>query len=544
MQLINQVQPRTASSLRRFLSSVGAILVGVTLCDCSAPTPSAASPPPVIGPDSTVRVAAGPQYLRSGLFQFFWGKHYRKVWAEPVSVPVFNLRTAVPGGLTPQREGGSFQTRNLRLLDRNGVQYVLRSVDKDATKALPVRFQKGPIGRLMKDQTSVIHPYGAYIVPPLATAAGVYHTNPRLIYLPDDPALGEFRKGFANALYLLEERPEGDQRTVTSFGNSARVESSRRVFTNLLFNPAYRVDARQYLRSRLFDMWLGDWSRREDQWRWASFPGQGGATVYRAIPRDRDHAFFKFDDGVLTRVVSWFKSNYQSFHGEIRLKDVEGLNRAARPLDKSLLVYLTAEDFRQVADSLQQRLSDEVIHQALSVWPPEVYALSGQEFEQKLRQRRSQLPAVAARFYELLAQQVEIPGTEQAERFVLEPTGEKLRISVYALRPTRPDSLLGQRTFVAGSTESIRLFGLGGNDVFEIRSLPSPRFTVGIYDGSGQDIIREALSTNSEQSTALTVFDSGDGNVLNVSKATRVQSYVPAANEFDAAGWLLRHRLF
>ncbi|GAA3941583.1 hypothetical protein GCM10022406_26850 [Hymenobacter algoricola] len=515
------------------------------LVSCSAPAASSAARP-VIGPDSTVRVAAGPQYMRGGVHQFFWGRHYRRLWAVPVQAPVLNLRTIVPGGLTPTEAGGSFQTKNLRLVGRNGVQYVLRSVDKDATKALPENLRDGPIGRLMKDQTSVINPYGAYIVPALATAAGVYHTNPRLVYVADDPALGTFRKEFANALYLLEERPEGDQSAVRSFGRSARVESSRKVFTTLAFNPAARVDARQYLRARLFDMWLGDWSRREDQWRWASFPGAGGATVYRAIPRDRDHAFFKFDDGLLTHIIGWVKSNYQSFHEHIRLRDVEGLNRAARPLDKSLLVYLTAADFRQVADSMRLSLSDQVIKSALTVWPKEVYALAGAEFDRNLRGRRDQLPAVAARFYELLAHEIEIPGTDQPERFIIGPAGPgQLRVQVFSLRAGRPDSLINQRTFNPGETRSVKLFGLGGNDVFELRGLPDQQFEVGIYDGAGQDLVELfAAPGEAAHPTNVMVYDSGDGNTLRVAKPIKTQAYVPAATEFDAAGWLLRHRLY
>ncbi|GGF09171.1 hypothetical protein GCM10011383_20450 [Hymenobacter cavernae] len=517
---------------------------GLLCGSCSAPA-AHIGPLPAIGPDSTVQVAAGPQYMRSAVHQLFWGKHYRKLWAVPVPARVFNLRTAVPGGFTPVREGGSFQTKNLRLIDRDDVEYVLRSVDKDATKALPVRFQKGLIANLMKDQTSVINPYGAYIVPPLAKAAGVYYTNPRLVWVPDDPALGEFRPSFANALYLLEERPDGDQRDSPNFGRSARVESSRKAFTNLAYSHHYRVDARQYLRARLFDMWLGDWSRREDQWRWASFPTAGG-TVYRAIPRDRDHAFFKFDDGVLTRVISWIKTNYQSFHGKIRLQDVEGLNRAALPMDKSLLAYLTADDFRQVADSMRQQLSDAVIRQSLTVWPRQVYALAGEEFDTKLRQRREQLPAVAAKFYELLARDVELPGTDLAERFVLEPLNEwQVRVRVFALQAGRRDSLLNERTFDAHQTRSIKLFGLGGNDVFELHGLPAARFALGIYDGAGQDVVKAQNASDKPGFTNIVVYDSGDGNTINGSvKGLKVEPYQPRAQEFDAAGWLLRHRLF
>jgi hypothetical protein len=521
------------------------LILGLPLVACTSPA-AKAQVPPVVPADSVVTIAAGPQYARGSIHQFFWGRHYRKVWAQPVRVPVISLRTVMPGGLTPLQAGGSFQTKNLRLVDAQGREFVLRSVDKDATKALPERLQNGPVARLMKDQTSVIHPYGAYIVPTLAQAAGVFHTNPRLVYVGDDPALGSFQKDYANALYLLEERPDGNQSTVASFGRSARVESSRKVFTQLLAHANHRVAARQYLRARLFDMYLGDWSRREDQWRWASFPTTDEGVRYEAIPRDRDHAFFKFDDGLLTHIVAWVKSNYQSFHEDIRLSDVEGLNKAALPMDKSLLVYLSRQDVREVADTLRLQLTNEVIDRAIGQWPPEILALSQDEFRRKLRHRRDQLPAVANKFYELLAREVEVPGTDEAERFLLEPAGPgQIRLSVYQRLPAQAagDSLIGQRTFRATETRSLKLFGLGGNDVFEVRGTPDFDVPVGMYDGAGQDMLQIATATHLDK-TRLTVYDSGDGNVLVAPKSVEVESYQPAAREFDGAGWLLRHRLY
>jgi hypothetical protein len=533
--------------LLTFLPTYRALLLALGLPAAAATRASAQLVPPVIGPDSVVHVAAGPQYRRGWLHQLMWGFHYREEWATPVTVPVFNLRTAVPGGLTPVKEGGSFQTHNLRLVAPDGRQYVLRSVDKDATAALPEDMRNGWIGRLMKDQTSVIHPYGAYIVPRLAQAADVYHTNPRLYYLGDDPGLGEFRQAFANALYLFEERPEGDQRQVRSFGASAEVTSSKNAFHQLVASPQFHVDARRYLRARLFDMWLGDWSRREDQWRWAAFPGPDSSVVYRPIPRDRDHAFFKFDDGVLTRIVSFVKTNYQTFTRDIKLHDVEGLNRAARPMDKSLLVYLTAQDFQQVADSMRLVLTDKVIGEALQVWPKEVYALSGEEFRQKLQSRREQLPRVAEEFYRQLAREVDIPGTDQPERFVVEAAGPwQAWVRVYALRPDgRNGRLIGQRLFDARQTGSIRLFGLGGNDEFQLIGQPDRRLRIHLYDGQGQDLVQQLQVPPGAAKAHVTIHDSGDGNTLQIEKGLiDVEAYQPKANEYDGAGWLLRHRLY
>jgi len=470
------------------IGCVGALL----LAGCSGRPTAGFVGVRVAADSATVRVAAGPQYARGAVWQFFWGAHYRDLWALPVTAPVLRLATFAPGGLNPVQAGGSYQSHTLRLRAADGHQYVLRSVDKDASAALPVGWKRWLLGGLMRDQTSVGLPYGAYVAAALAEDVGVYHANPRLVYLPDDPRLGKFRADYANALYLLEERPESDQRRVASFGHSPEVVNTARMLTDLRQRPSAQVAARAYLRARLFDIWLGDWSRREDQWRWASFR-QAGRVSYRPIPRDRDQAFFLFDDGVLTRVVSWFLPKFRSFHARIRPGTVEGLTTTARALDRTLLAPLSADDFRQEADSLQKRLPDAAIAAALKAGPLETQAVLIARLGPPLRTRRAQLPAVAERYYEILAKEAWVVGTDQAERFIISGAGAgRLRVQLLARRPHQPDSLVSERTYNRHDTLRLDLYGLGGDDIFEVRGPLSAGPAVRIYDGAGHDRVLSA----------------------------------------------------
>src|SRR5688572_7809514 len=483
-------------------------------------------------------MVAGKQYDRGFLHKFFWGKHYRKAWVEPVKVPYLNLQTEF-GGLKATEKGGSYQTKNLRLVNPKGREFVVRSIDKDPSQTLSPSMRKSFVGRLLRDQTSVVHPYGALIIPPMAEAGGILHANPRLFVLPDDPALGEFRGEFANMLVILEERPDGDQSGFEDFGNSKEVESSRKMFNSLIENNKNSVDARAFLRARLFDMWLGDWSRREDQWRWASYKTANGGTKYVGIPRDRDHAFFKFNDGFMTWLISLYATNMQTFGPKI--KNLEGLNETAAPLDKSLLVFLKKDAFRQIGDSLKMQLTNQVIENAVRTWPENIYKLYGAEMEKNLKKRRDQLPEVAEDYYELLAEKVDLPGSDKKEKFKL--TGQNNSLLVEVFKPGKkdaPDSLIASRTFIPSETKTLKIYGLGADDKFEISGEGNPIKHVVIYDGEGQD----ELEFKAKKKKIIKVMDSGDGNEFPKTKKIKVVPYAPKANEYNGEGWLLRHRLY
>ena len=517
----------------------------LALAGCSSPGTSGVVVPVWASDSATVRVAAGPQYNRGAVWRFFFGTHYRALWATPVTVPVLRLATAVPGGLTPVQAGGSFQSRTLRLRTTAGHQYVLRSVDKDMGAALPVRW-RWLLGGLMKDQTCVSEPYGAYVAAVLAEAAGVYHANPRLVYLPADPALGKFRSAYANALYLLEERPEGNQQEGLTFGHAAAVVNSRHLLTMLRQWPTHQVDGRAYLRARLLDMWLGDWSRREDQWRWASFP-QAGRTGYRPIPRDRDQAFFLFDDGTVPTLASWFIPKFQSFHGRLQKANVAGLAATARALDRTLLAGLSAEDFRQEADSLRRRLTNAVIARALARGPAQTRAPIAAQLESLLRERRAQLPAVARWYYELLAAEAWLVGTEQAERFVVGAAGPgRVRVRMLAIRLGVPDSLLAQRIYASSDTRQLDLFGLGGNDIFEISKDSAPNFYVNIYAGAGQNQVNwvdAPAQTEILQPRNFTWYRGPEREARPPAANINVRVDEHPELSANAAGWLQRYML-
>jgi hypothetical protein len=217
-----------------------------------------------------ITVIAGKQYDRSWFHQKLWGKHYRKEWTTPVRIPLFNLDTAA-GGLKPYEAGGGRQSKSLRLRTANEKEYVFRSIDKTFGKALPPIYQGTFVEDAVNDQVTIAHPYAALTIPDMAEAAKIYHTWPSIVYVPKQSGLDSFSDIYGNNLYLFEQRPDENWEEAANFGNSKNIISTEKLLEKLFDDNDNRVDQAAFVRSRLFDMFIGDWGRHEDQWRWASF---------------------------------------------------------------------------------------------------------------------------------------------------------------------------------------------------------------------------------------------------------------------------------
>lgn len=548
--------PRIFAPMRCFslLFALGLLTVsGLTQAQTPAPPTLPATPaatPPVTG--DSLNGPASFAYGRGFIGRLFFGTHYRPTWTMPVTVPTFRPAQLF-GGLKPVKEGGAMQTLNLRLVDSQGHQYVLRSVDKDLTRALPDNEKKGVKARLLQDQTAAVHPYGALVAAELAQAAGVLHATPKLYRIPTaGTGLGEFEAAFAGKLVYLEERPDGDWRGTGAFDDAARVVSSEAMLRHRYAAPgtamaAPAVDgnglpARAYLRARLLDMFLGDWSRREDQWRWSATTEVNQTPRYYPVPRDRDHAFARYADGLLPATAVLFKREVTSFGPKI--ESVRRYVHASETTDRVLLGWLPEADFQAEADSLVRRLTDAAIDRALTRWPANVQRLDGRKFRQALQQRRTQLPAKARELYRYLAREVWLPGTDGPDTYTLTGVNENLTITW----EERFDSLgragasTYARTFNPRETKRIRIYALDGKDRLILTgTLPKEGPEVEFFDGAGRD---EARRTGGDTPRWLRIRTSGDTNRFEgLPEWARKPQKRTDARDFDANGFLLRHRL-
>ncbi len=438
-----------------------------------------------------MRVKASEQYRAGRLKQKLLGKNYREAWSQEIEVPVFDIGKQ-QGGLKIVQKGGGQQTLSLRLQDSLGHEYVLRSVEKYPEAATPEMLRKTFAQDLVQDQISAAHPYAAIVIPPLADAAGLYHTNPKLVYIPDDPRLFEHRKNFAHSLALFEERPSNDWSEASYFGKSKRIINTTRVLENLADDNDYQVDEAFVLRNRLFDMIIGDWDRHDDQWRWATIKNKKG-DIFRPIPRDRDQAFF-LNEGILPKFWShkWALPKFEGFHDDMNWPS--GFSFNARFFDRSFLTALSREEWIAEARDLQARLTDQAIEVAVHQWPPGIFLINGERVIEKLKSRRDKLVEFANDHYSFLAREVDVVGSNKAELFNVNrlANGDVHVIKHKITQKVEVGKKLFDRKFKKAETKEIRLYGLDGNGTFHISGDVRNSILVRIIGGKGYDKVSDS----------------------------------------------------
>ncbi|SFZ89390.1 Calcineurin-like phosphoesterase [Flaviramulus basaltis] len=437
---------------------------------------------------------------KTGFFESVWGDHYRNVYSTKIKAKVATLDTLY-GGLEVVRKGGGHQTRSLRLKTKDGRELNMRALRKSATQYLQTvlfkdtyiqdEFEKTAIEGLILDFYTAAHPYAFTVVPDLSNAAKIFHTNPKLYFIPKQKSLGEFNREYGGELYMIEERPEDNYADERNFGYADDIESTHDIIEKVREDEKYKIAEDAFVRARLFDMLIGDWDRHQDQWRWAQFDQANGDKYYHPIPRDRDQVFSNFDGALLDvmKIISGSTKQLQVY--DDKLEDVEWMNSAGIKIDRVLIQDSNKEVWLEQAKFLQENITDEVIEKAFAKVPEEVQDITLDEIKEKLKGRRSNLQDIATRYYNYLNKLVILTGTDKDDFIEVIRTGdEETRIIISRIKDGEKEEVIVDKIFNRAITKEIWIYGLDDKDVFEVSGKANNLIFTRLIGGQENDIYR------------------------------------------------------
>ena len=242
---------------------------------------------------------------------------------------------------------------------------------------------------------------------------------------------------------------------------------------------------------------MGDWDRHPDQWRWAGFE-HGDLLVFRPVPRDRDWALARMDGFILR----WFRRIAQGVAPHLvgfaeEYPSALALTWSGRALDRQFLTGLEWSTWEAIVSDVQRRLSDAVIQDGVEGLPPAYYDRVGDFMTRALIQRRDNLLLQAREFYDLLARNVDVFGTDEEEYALVEwLEGDQVRVRLWEKNSEEEPrgEAFYDRTFLGSETDDVRIYLLGEQDRATVRGNASSSVTVRIVGGGRADVLIDETS--------------------------------------------------
>lgn len=438
---------------------------------------------------------------KSGFYKGVWGERYSKYYATKIKAKTVDLDTLY-GGLTPVRKGGGNQSRSLRLKHADGRQFVMRALKKSAERYLQAmafqeqyiigKFEGTPVEDILEYFYTGSHPYAPFTIGELSDAVGIYHTNPKLFYIPKQKALEGYVDEFGDELYMIEEHTS-EGHDIASFGYTKKMESTNDLMEKLRKDEEYVLDDKAYVRARLFDIMIGDWDRHVDQWRWAQFKDGNGKKIFKPIPRDRDQPFSIMGDGSLMKFASRTIPSlqlFEGFHEEIR--SVKGFTSSPKTfaLDMALLSETTLDEWREQAKFIQDNINGAVVDRAFLSFPEEVRDETVEHIKKVLLARKSNLIQTAEEYFMILNKYSVVTGTDKDDYFIITNLSDgRLDVKGYRIKDGELKDLFFDKVYSADITKEVWIYGLDDKDVFEVRS-NSGKIKVRLVGGQNNDVYK------------------------------------------------------
>ncbi|MBP4138366.1 metallophosphoesterase [Flavobacterium geliluteum] len=462
---------------------------------------------------------------KSKTYNFLWGKRFSEDYSVPVTAKVVYLDTLF-GGLTPTRKGGGTQSKTLQLVAKDGKRYVIRAMKKQASQYIQAalfknqfvggQFENTFSESLIQHVFTGSYPYIPFVTGNLSNAIDLAHLNSKLYYIPKQKSLGYFNNEFGDELYLFEEHASNGHLELGSGNFTGKILSTIDMMKQIHSDESTKIDEKEYIKARLFDMLIGDWDRHQDQWRWLEFQEEK-KTIYKPLPRDRDQAFSRMSDGfILSAAVKLIPTAILLRKYNTDLKDVKGFNIEPYPLDMALIKNSTKEIWDEQVNFIKNNLTDKVVEDAFSNIPKEVNQKTIEELKELFKSRIKNLPLISDRYFKLINKYAVITATNKDDYIKIEAF-ENGEVSVKIAR--KKDKTIKDefhnKMYYPVLTKEIWIYGLDDTDTFEVIG-KSKKIKIRLIGGQNND---EYMVENGEN---IIIYDykSKKNNFENASKAT------------------------
>ena len=144
-------------------------------------------------------------------------------------------------------------------------------------------------------------------------------------------------------------------------------------------------DSTLFLRARLLDIYLGDWDRHADQWRFVP-EKNGKGKHYIAVPRDRDQVFY-VNEGFFPSIVSTFVARFLKGF-DYKIKSPGFFFFSSTDLNQRFLNQFSYDEWMRITHEFVATITDSVLEKALQELPKSSIDLKYDVLLEKIKSKK------------------------------------------------------------------------------------------------------------------------------------------------------------
>lgn len=419
---------------------------------------------------------------KSGLYNFLWGKHYRDLYAVPITS--FEMKPTLELNTIPFVEGFSY----------------FKHFPEFRALYQKEEFEGTYSDRFIADAYTFIHPLSFVITNGLERTLELSSESNQLVYVE-----GKLHKTIPNTEnHLLTDQ----------------------VITLLQEDFKYNIDENTYVRSRLLDMLVGNQLDVNASYYWQ--PNLNQPHIFVPTVVDRGFSFTK-KDGVLFGFLlkSLGIGNTDNFYSK-KLK-ADRLNLHNYTTDLALTGRIKEQVWIDQAQFIKTRLSEDVLNGIFAGLPEEMqYLESNNQLKKTLVRRIANLEILAKDYFGTLQKTVIIKGTAQDDNFKIEQNHSATTVT---LTNTHTGEIILRNEYLAGKTREIWLYGFGGIDTFSLSETGNNDMVIRIISNDNyNDFELQQASSNikvyTPESSLVTQDEVGNAS-LNKTSNSHILEYNP-----------------
>lgn len=467
---------------------------------------------------------------KSRIYNSLWGKHYRNLYSIPVRVRPLDpdtLRGEMRFTQPADQFHGLFledKERNLYMLKPLGGSTSFIESDFFRTMYRKSDFRDTYMDTFIRDAYTMINPYTFITSSYLAEKAGLPTPRFRLFYLPPGSVQDTIADGsrIQDKIVTIIDIPDMNMRS--------NIKTTPEVLDLLLEDKRNHVNQDVYIRTRLFDMLVGDWNKIPENWTWLA-EDTGDGIEFTPVVIDRNHAFTRADGFLFRQLLNILTLGFITDYNK-KYKNIKNFNKLGYALDVAVTAQSNEEEWLKEARYLQRIFTKPLIEEAFQQLPDSIRGEEIDMLKESLVTRRDHLEELAGRYYRILQQTPVITGSRKDDLIHIDRSAQdSIHMHIY-------DRESGRETFHKAyqkkTTDQIWLYGLQGDDRFEVTGKAGKEKPIYLIGGKGRDSYnfdsgkklrvyeyKDAKGTLDSIHGARTIFSDSDSLMLYDYKKTK-----------------------